>query len=488
VKYIRTLFSSMTGRLFVLLLGGMSAAALIASIISNYNNTRDFERRMDDRAADRLQEFITFLDGFPPDMRSRMLDVNRSGVRSYPVATPGVEPDRAFSKVLNMRGGPLGSARADKSTSEVCFPALLTAPPSPRWRRTPMPQDRWDGREGRGDMRPFMEDGPAPFAPPGCRLVSVTLTDGTPLRLSVETPRVQSVRSPLRDPAFIGLFGIGVVLLAYAAALRTSSPLRRLAQASTQLGDDLHRKPLEMTGPTEVLQAVAAFNSMQARLQSHFSERTQMLAAITHDLQTPLTRLRLRLERVKDPELRERLVADLQSMRALIDEGLELARTAETPESIVMFDLDSVLESLVEDAVEAGLDAEFTGGCGAVLPLRPMATRRIFANLLDNALIHGGSAKVRAERNADSICVFIRDNGPGIPEEHLARAFDPFFRAEESRSRETGGTGLGLTIARMLAAKIGATVKLRNHPDGGLEAQVTWKTSDLKEVSSAPVR
>jgi signal transduction histidine kinase len=182
----------------------------------------------------------------------------------------------------------------------------------------------------------------------------------------------------------------------------------------------------------------------------------------------------MRLERVEDPELRERLVADMQAMRSLIEEGLELARTAETPEAVVMLDLDSLLESQVEDAVDAGLDATFSGGCGAVLPLRALATRRLFANLIDNALVHGGSVAVHAVGDRDSISVFVRDHGPGIPEELLGRAFEPFFRAESSRSRETGGTGLGLTIARMLATKIGATLTLRNHPDGGLEAQVLF--------------
>jgi signal transduction histidine kinase len=325
-------------------------------------------------------------------------------------------------------------------------------------------------------MRGFLVASGSSFVPPDCRLVSVTLRDGTPLRLSLDTPWVQRLRSRLLDPAFLTLFGLGIVLLAYAAARLASSPLRRMAQASTQLGQDLDRQPLALTGPSEVRQAAAAFNAMQARLQSHFAERTQMLAAITHDLQTPLTRLRLRLERVEDEELRERLVADLQAMRALIDEGLELARSAETAEPSAMLDLDSLLESLVEDAVDAGANAEFTAGCGAVLPLRPLATRRMFANLIDNALKHGGSVAVSAARDADTVTVLVRDHGPGLPEEMLERAFDPFFRAEDSRSRETGGTGLGLTIARMLAQKNGATLTLRNHPEGGLEARVTWPT------------
>ncbi len=312
--------------------------------------------------------------------------------------------------------------------------------------------------------------------------MSITLGDGTPLRLSVETPAIPAVRSRLLDPAFVSLLGVGMVLLAYFVALRAGAPLRRLAQASTQLGHDLHRQPLAVTGPERGAPGRHRLQLMQARLQSHFAERTQMLAAITHDLQTPLTRLRLRLERVDDQELRERLVADLRAMRALIDEGLELARTAETPEAIVMLDLDSVLESLVEDAAEAGLNAQFRGGCGAVLPLRALATRRVFAQSHRQRTDPWRISHRACERDSHSIRVFVRDRGPGIPGELLERAFEPFFRADSSRSRETGGTGLGLTIARMLATKTGATLTLRNHPEGGLEAQVMWPASDSRSI------
>jgi signal transduction histidine kinase len=223
-----------------------------------------------------------------------------------------------------------------------------------------------------------------------------------------------------------------------------------------------------------VRRAAEAFNAMQKRLQQHVSERTNMLAAITHDLQTPLTRLRLRLEKVEDEALREKLVADLTAMKALIDEGLELARSAETSEPRVMLDLDSQLESLVEDAVDAGGDAVFEGGCGAVMQLRPLAIGRLFSNLIDNALKHGGSAAVSATSSGGVVTVRVRDRGPGVPEDMLEKIFDPFVRVEDSRSRQTGGAGLGLTIARTLAEKNGATLRVRNHPEGGLEAIVEW--------------
>jgi signal transduction histidine kinase len=202
-----------------------------------------------------------------------------------------------------------------------------------------------------------------------------------------------------------------------------------------------------------------------------------MLAAITHDLQTPVTRLRLRLENVADETLRERLVGDLAAMQALIREGLELARSAESAEQRAALDLDSLLESIVEDAVEAGADVRFDKPSGAVLMLRPLAMHRLFSNLVDNAVTYGQSARVSVEQDAERVVVRIRDSGPGLDGDELEAVFDPFVRLETSRSRETGGAGLGLTIARALAEKDGAWLVLRNHPQGGLEAVVEWPAS-----------
>jgi signal transduction histidine kinase len=140
-----------------------------------------------------------------------------------------------------------------------------------------------------------------------------------------------------------------------------------------------------------------------------------------------------------------------------------------------MVDLDSLLGSLVEDAVDAGGAATFEQGCGAVLPLRPLAARRLFANLIDNALEYGGSAAVTATREGADVSVHVRDRGPGLPPDMIERVFEPFVRGDDSRSRQSGGVGLGLTIARTLAEKNGATLTLRNSPDGGLEATVCWR-------------
>ncbi|HAU81915.1 MAG TPA: two-component sensor histidine kinase, partial [Stenotrophomonas sp.] len=341
-----------------------------------------------------------------------------------------------------------------------CLPRLPELLPPP-------PRDKEKMRH------PPRERDPA-FIPPKCRVVTLQLTDGTPLRLALDSPAVAHNGVLAVDPLFLTLLVVAIAILAYIVARMASAPLQRLADAAAALGDDLQGAPMPVTGPFEVRRAAEAFNAMQKRLQRHLGERTQMLAAITHDLQTPVTRLRLRLENVTDETLRERLIADLGAMQALIREGLELARSAESAEQRAALDLDSLLESIVEDAAEAGADVHFEQPSGAVLMLRPLAMHRLFSNLVDNAVMYGQSARVRVEQAGQDVEVRIRDSGPGLAEDELEAVFDPFVRLETSRSRQTGGAGLGLTIARALAEKDGATLHLRNHPQGGLEAIVRW--------------
>ena len=253
----------------------------------------------------------------------------------------------------------------------------------------------------------------------------------------------------------------------------TGSPLRNLAEAARNLGRDLNREPLAETGPREVRAAAQAFNAMQLRLRQNMAERTQMLAAITHDLQTPLTRLRLRLEKVKDEALRDQLIGDLTATQALIREGLDLARSADRDEPTVTLDLDSLLESIIEDEASAGRDVTFVQRCGRDVAVQTQALKRCLLNLIDNAVVYGNKAEVSAAPEGQNIVIRIRDQGPGIPPDQLEAVFEPLVRLEGSRSRETGGSGLGLSIARRLAEKNGGTLVLTNHPYGGCEAVLT---------------
>ena len=471
---VRTFFASMTGRVFVILALGMWAAALIAVAITDAKSKRDFETQLAERTADLLQSYVQFLDAVPVNLRELFL-TSSPGIHLQPSTAKGVAADTEFERALHTRGGLLKDAQAETGNFVMCYPEIRNLATEDIQRAFASKEFRKAlaraAARGNNRLRP---ENWVNTIPPLCRLISVTLTDGTALKFSIDTPWVQREQGRLVNPAFLAMLSLAIGILAYVVARITSAPLNRLAKAAAELGQDLDRAPVEVSGPAEVRGAAEAFNAMQRRLQQHVSERTNMLAAITHDLQTPLTRIRLRLEKVEDEALREKLIADLAAMKALVHEGLELARSAETSEPKVMLDLDSVLESLVEDAVDAGENAVFEQGSQAVLQLRPLAIGRLFSNLIDNALKHGGSARVAAMSNGKEVSVRVRDNGPGVPQDMLEKVFDPFVRVENSRSRETGGAGLGLTIARALAEKNGATLTLRNHPEGGLEATVRW--------------
>ncbi len=460
MQRLRHFLSSMVGRLFVILLVGMAVAAIGATMLASSKRQQEFERQNLNRVADRLQGYVNMLDG-NPELRERLLQAGGPSVRSLPPDARLGRPDTALMQVLDDRAGPVARAHVHFTSFRSCIPRLQEFLPPP-------PPD--------GHRRPPRERDPS-FIPPKCRAVDVTLSDGTLLKLALDSPAVAHNGILAVDPLFLTLLVLAIGVLAYIVARMSSKPLQDMASAAEELGDDLQRAPLPLRGPREVQRAAEAFNAMQQRLQRHLAERTQMLAAITHDLQTPLTRLRLRLENVSDEALRERLIADLAAMQALVREGLELARSAESSEQRAALDLDSLLESIVEDTAEGGADVAFEGRSGAVLMLRPLAMHRLFSNLVDNAVMYAHRVRVRVERAQDGITVVVADDGPGLSEDQLEAVFDPFVRVETSRSRETGGAGLGLTIARALAEKDGARLWLRNRPVGGLEAVVHWPAS-----------
>jgi signal transduction histidine kinase len=301
-----------------------------------------------------------------------------------------------------------------------------------------------------------------------CEAMNISLRDGQVLRLTVLPPRSPPPTGQ-NEIATIVPFLFSIAGLAYLVTRMAVRPLKHLAQAAKDLGNDINHPPLELSGASEIRQASAAFNAMQARIRQHIFQRTQMLAAITHDLQTPLTRMRLRLEKVTDGDLQQKLLGDLSATQQMVREGLDLARSMDSTENMQALDLDSLLDSVCADAADAGQDVALKGRAAMALMGRPLAIRRCLVNLLDNAVKYGQSASVTVERMVGAARIRIRDSGPGIAADQLAQVFEPFYRIETSRSRESGGTGLGLTIARNIAEQHGASIALANHPDGGLE-------------------
>jgi signal transduction histidine kinase len=267
------------------------------------------------------------------------------------------------------------------------------------------------------------------------------------------------------------LSALALAPVAYLFARRLAKPITLFAQGAERLGRDPRAPPLAIRGPTEVGVAVLAFNNMQERLARYVEDRTAMVGAIAHDLRTPLTRLRFRVEAAPE-ELRVKMAADIAEMEAMISGTLAFVRDATRAAQRTRLELSSLLESLADEMSETGLDVAVETADKVVIDGDPVALRRLFNNLLQNALKFGHQARIRVYADNGCAVVEIDDNGCGLPEKDLERVFEPFFRHESSRSRETGGIGLGLAVARSVARAHGGDAALQNRPQGGLTARV----------------
>jgi signal transduction histidine kinase len=264
--------------------------------------------------------------------------------------------------------------------------------------------------------------------------------------------------------------------LAWWFARRLAAPIAALSAGAERLGRDPRAPPLEPRGSAEVIAAVNAFNEMQERLRRHVEYRTTLVGAIAHDLRTPLTRLRFRIEAVPDG-LREKLVSDIDEMEAMVSATMEFARESARPRLHGKLEIASLVETVMDEAEETGADAAALNAERLVVDGDPMGLKRVLENLVNNALKFGGRARARALTRDGMAVVEVDDDGPGIPAEEVERAFEPFHRLETSRSRDTGGMGLGLTVARAIARAHGGDVTLTNRPEGGLRATLTLPLS-----------
>ena len=313
---------------------------------------------------------------------------------------------------------------------------------------------------------------------PGVMVVSFRFPDTGWLNMRIEMPPPRPWHSETFLIAFV-LMTLAAAALALWAVTRLTRPVRDLAAAADRLGRDVNAPPLPESGPLEVATAARAFNTMAERIRRFVGDRTQMIAAIGHDLKTPITRLKLRAELLDDDEQRRKILADLEEMEAMIAATLAFARDDAAAEPSVPLDLAALCRTVLDEAADAaGDDAERTSYEGPehlAVRARPVAMKRALANLVGNALAYGGAARLKLSQAAPGqLRIVIEDDGPGVPEDELESVFQPFRRLETSRNRETGGTGLGLTIARNILRAHGGDVALRNRNDGGgLQAVVT---------------
>jgi signal transduction histidine kinase len=266
---------------------------------------------------------------------------------------------------------------------------------------------------------------------------------------------------------------LSTVAVSTVAAYQLSRPIRQFAAALRRFGADPRASPVPETGPRELREALGAFNGMQAQIQKFVDDRTTMLAAISHDLRTPLTKIRLRGEYITEKRQQTGLFQDVDSMQAMVDSALSFFRDDLRDEETTVFDFAQLMRTITDDYSDQGREVPYTGPEHAPFRGRPIALKRALTNLIDNAVRHGGSPEAELLCAVDRFSVLVRDKGPGIPDEMSELVFRPFYRVEPSRNRASGGVGLGLTSARTVIRGHGGDIVLRNRPSGGLEVEVT---------------
>ena len=265
---------------------------------------------------------------------------------------------------------------------------------------------------------------------------------------------------------------ISLIIAAWYGAKLLSRPIQRLSDAAERLSLDLDSSPLEETGPREARQAAYTFNLMQRRIREQVSQRARMLGAVSHDLRTPLSRLKLRLEQIEDTKLQGQMRQDLNDMIGMLDATLSYLHEQRTSETRHLLDVQALVESMSENAQDQGSDVQFAGTC-APLQVQPMALRSCLNNLIDNALRYAGTARVELQDSREALVIRVIDHGPGIAADKREAVFEPFYRLEGSRNRNSGGVGLGMTISKEAVERLGGRLSLDETPGGGLTA-VLW--------------
>jgi signal transduction histidine kinase len=308
---------------------------------------------------------------------------------------------------------------------------------------------------------------------------SIRLGDGSWLNIRVDN----SDAPPPWAGKTLGLLVLLLVALIASSmylSQRMARPMAQLAKAADRLGLGQAVSLLAEIGPREVRHTIRAFNRMQERTQKHISDRTLMLAAVSHDLRTPITTLRLRAEYIEDEDMRNKTLGTLAEMEAILSATLGFARDDAADESARPTDIPALLQSLADDHVDLGGSVTYHGPEKLTFTCRPIALRRALNNLIENALKYGGSAEVHLAAQKAGIEICIDDKGPGIPEDKLTDVFTPFFRLDESRSSNTGGTGLGLSVALTIAHAHGGELSLINRQSGGLRARLVLPRLEFK--------
>ncbi len=439
---------SLFGRIALILAGGFLAIQLITTAIAISDRSALASRAAANQAATRIGDVVRTMSAASPVERSRIM--------------------RAISSdTLKVTyGKPAGSDAAAGEQSDLMSTArdalALALPPGIGFRVIDarpvyLSPDSWYARE-------FGER-------PGVRMhATVLLNDGVWITM-VSIGPARATRWVTRMLRNLAIIDGAMVILCFFAVRLVTRPLSVLANAAEDLGRNIDRPPLPERGAIELVRASRALNVMQDRLKRYVDTRVKVLAAMSHDLKTPITRMRLRAEMLDDAHIKAKFTKDLDELQQMVGSTLDYMRgLAEGGEAVQPIDVTALISSLKDDAQEAGHTVTISGAARSPVMGRAQALKRCLQNLIDNALAYGRRADITLRDEGGVLDIAISDDGPGIPEGDIERVFEPFYRVEGSRNRNTGGSGLGLSIARNIAQAHGGSVRLRNLGRGGLEA------------------
>jgi signal transduction histidine kinase len=458
----------MAGWLILLIVLGLGVSQAV-TIAIHYDNRRDAQLLLENvRIAERVVAVTRAINLLRLEERPAIaVGVSKSGLivawepgNAVNRGKPRNDRAQLIAEVIDQRheGLPLRVIEADY------FPAPLSFSRADGWFGALLGERVNDLR---GRLREVLEQNPND----GVYVVSLQLDDQT--WVNIAAPDVQTVPAwSAATTALILATLVVVIALSVLGIRRLTAPLGTLTQAADRLGRNVNSPPLPEAGSTDVIQAIRAFNGMQDRIRRFVEDRTRMIAAISHDLRTPITRMRLRAELMGDSEQQQKMLADLSEMETMIAATLSFAREDANTEPRQQVDLAELVRAVCADVPQASLVAEQCASPAAIEG-QPVALRRGFTNLIDNAVRYGSSARIAINCDDRNVIVTIDDDGPGVPEAELDRIFRPFYRLDSSRSRDTGGTGLGLAVARTVFRAHGGDVRLENREGGGLLATVT---------------
>lgn len=464
---------SLIGRMLTVMVLGVLLAQVISNLVWVQQINRDKEAvaaRMAQDLAESVSSTVTFFKALPSQYRHIVLSQLRDmgGTRFFVSLNKGLIPIEDiedskikaivldnFVKGLRKRLGKGPEIRVSFSRPETLHvynnkTMLLDLPP--RWSQQSLIYDSQS---------------------PPILVAQIDMSEGEWFYLAALLPKpdllVKTEYLPTDRLLFLGFLMVILLVLGGVIVRWQTRPLAKLALAAEGLGRDIDQPPLKEQGPLEVQATAQAFNRMQQRIQRFIDDRERLFSAISHDLKTPITRLRLRAEMLEKEENREKFSRDLADLERMVAGALECSRGTDIHEPVQPIDIMALLDSLQDDAAVLGHRVDIEGEVGPAFWGRPMALKRCLGNLVDNAIFYGEKAEVLVESNPERLLICIRDRGPGVPEDAVDHLFEPYYRVESSRNRNTGGTGLGLGIARNIVHAHGGELQLSNRDGGGLE-------------------